>query len=333
MAPDALDGLVDDIVTLTNPDGGTVAGQDPDPTPQQDPQPAPQPQLQPEPGQDPVQGGQPTEDDLTPPAHWSDEDKAIFEQQSPEGKAFILRRHRAMEGDYTRKTQLVAEQMKAVAGLQGLAVHLQRDPNFRQHLQSYFTAQAQAQPGQAAGAGTQPEDEEITPVEQLKREAADLAYERIQRENAARAAQTSQVEYQRKMAAILQMKASDELADRVQAKLDKYVDDQPLPWQKESVYKALATNPDVYAQMYAHYRKEVERELQESGGGEDQGAPAASGRRNVVRLERGGGDRRPTMSEAKRKKMNSLKHQTLASGETEALANFLDEAGVIDSLL
>src|SRR6188768_1431388 len=32
------------------------------------------------------------------PANWSAEDRAVFEKQTPEGKAFLLRRHSEMEG-------------------------------------------------------------------------------------------------------------------------------------------------------------------------------------------------------------------------------------------
>jgi hypothetical protein len=40
-----------------------------------------------------------------PPAHWSAEDKSTFSKLPPEGQEFLLRRHRDMEADYTRKTQ------------------------------------------------------------------------------------------------------------------------------------------------------------------------------------------------------------------------------------
>ncbi len=321
MTLEALDGLVDEIEGMTHPDGGVVA----DPAQQ----PAQQQQQQQQPPDDP--GSQePTE--LEPPAHWPDQDKEMFQTLTPEAKTFMLRRHREMEGDYTRKTQYVSEQMKAVAGLQGLAVHLQRDPSFRQHLQSYFTMQAQQQPAPGSGKdGVDSSDPEITPVEQLKMEAADMAYERIRREQAAQSAQMSQLDRDRKMQSIINMKQNDPLAVEVQKRLDEYVDSQPLDWQKKSVYDTLASNPDIYYQMYAHYRRQVENEGGQQGG--QQGDHQPGQRTNIVQLERGGGDRRPTTNEAKRKRINTLKHQALASGETEALANFLDEAGVIDSLL
>jgi len=39
------------------------------------------------------------------PAHWSPEDRATFTKQTPEGQAFLLRRHGEMERDYQGKVQ------------------------------------------------------------------------------------------------------------------------------------------------------------------------------------------------------------------------------------
>ena len=323
MTVDALDNLVDEIDDITNPDGGTTQEPAQAAAPPQD---NPASQLQPEEAQD-----------LDIPAHWPEADRKMLANMPPEARDFIVRRHKEMEGDYTRKTTLVSEQAKALAGLQGLAVHLQRDPDFRAHLQGYFSgkaqAQAQAQTPQQEGGQPQGGEEELTPVEQLKHEAADLAYQRIRREEEARSAQMAQMSHQQKIQAVLMMKEEDELAPKVQEKLNKYVEAQPLRWQRESMYETLATNPDVYAQMYQHYRKEVEAELAQDPLGESVGNQPTGGRTNVVRLERGGGDRRPTVNDAKRKQISKLKHQALASGNTDALANFLDEAGVIESLL
>lgn len=51
-------------------------------------------------------------DTKEPPAHWSQADKDKFKAQSPESQAFILDRFKAMEGDYTRKTQEIAHLKK-----------------------------------------------------------------------------------------------------------------------------------------------------------------------------------------------------------------------------
>ena len=41
----------------------------------------------------------------TAPANWSAQDRQTFEKLPPEGKAFLLRRHSEMEGDYQRRVQ------------------------------------------------------------------------------------------------------------------------------------------------------------------------------------------------------------------------------------
>jgi hypothetical protein len=50
----------------------------------------------------------PATDSKDAPAHWSAADKATFTAQPPAAQAFILDRVKAMEGDYTKKTQAIA---------------------------------------------------------------------------------------------------------------------------------------------------------------------------------------------------------------------------------
>ena len=62
-----------------------------------------------------------TEDDTQPlaaPKHWSDEDRKVFEALDAGAQEFLLRRHREMEADYTKKTTEVAEQRKAIEPLE-----------------------------------------------------------------------------------------------------------------------------------------------------------------------------------------------------------------------
>lgn len=51
----------------------------------------------------------PKEEKLDPPEHWSAADKEVFSKQSKEGQEFLLRRHKEMEADYTRKSQDIAK--------------------------------------------------------------------------------------------------------------------------------------------------------------------------------------------------------------------------------
>jgi hypothetical protein len=43
-----------------------------------------------------------------PPANWSAADKTAFKGMPPEAQTFLLNRHKAMEADYTKKTQAIA---------------------------------------------------------------------------------------------------------------------------------------------------------------------------------------------------------------------------------
>jgi hypothetical protein len=43
------------------------------------------------------------------PQHWPQQDRELFAQQNPQTQQWLLQRHRAMEGDYTRKQQEIAE--------------------------------------------------------------------------------------------------------------------------------------------------------------------------------------------------------------------------------
>jgi len=69
--------------------------------------------------EEPVQPTQEVETQVTPatepvqaPQHWSESDRATFTKLNPEGQAFLLRRHKEMEADYTRKTQENAEAVR-----------------------------------------------------------------------------------------------------------------------------------------------------------------------------------------------------------------------------
>lgn len=53
------------------------------------------------------------DDKLEPPKHWSKADKQRFAAHPREAQEFLLERHKAMEADYTRKTQEVAEKRKS----------------------------------------------------------------------------------------------------------------------------------------------------------------------------------------------------------------------------
>jgi hypothetical protein len=73
------------------------------------------------PDQEPVQEDQQAAAEVVPaqaaepvqaPQHWSESDRSTFSKLNAEGQAFLLRRHKEMEADYTRKTQENAEAVK-----------------------------------------------------------------------------------------------------------------------------------------------------------------------------------------------------------------------------
>ena len=69
---------------------------------------------------DEIQDTETGDDDqpLTAPEHWSDDDKQVFVELNAGAQEFLLRRHREMEADYTRKTQEIAEKRKAIEPLE-----------------------------------------------------------------------------------------------------------------------------------------------------------------------------------------------------------------------
>lgn len=65
------------------------------------------------------------------PKHWSETDRQMFGKLDKEGRDFLLRRHREMEADYTRKTQEHSETVKV-----GRQVSQYLDSGIRQDLQA-----------------------------------------------------------------------------------------------------------------------------------------------------------------------------------------------------
>ena len=324
---DALDALASELDNITSPDGAAATETFPD-----DPQARQQrQQAQPGPGESDV---------MEPPAHWPEEQKELFRSQSPEGQRFLLERHRQMEADYTRKTQHLAEQARAVAGLQGLAQRLNVDPAFRTHLQSYFQQQQQGQP--QAQFQQQQQQDEPDPIEEIKQEAAGMAYARIKQEQAQTAAAAKQHEFQQAFTAAQRLKQEDPLAKDVQARLDAYVKAQKHPIRMQETYAQLDSNPFFYLEMYRVMREELMAEQQGQEQEYDDQPPSqqppprfaqAGNRPPAPSHERPGGARPQTSQQKQQKRRSKLKAEVLRSGSTEALGAFLDDVGLIDQLV
>lgn len=73
----------------------------------------------------------PAPEPIQPPARWSDADKAEFAKLAPEAQKLLLARYSAIEGDYTRKTQEIAETRKAFEPVVG---EIQRLNPLLQHM-------------------------------------------------------------------------------------------------------------------------------------------------------------------------------------------------------
>ncbi|TAH36540.1 MAG: hypothetical protein EYC62_02535 [Alphaproteobacteria bacterium] len=54
----------------------------------------------------------------TAPEHWSDEDKATFSSLDDRTKSWVMRRHKSMEADYTKKTTDISKERKRYGDLQ-----------------------------------------------------------------------------------------------------------------------------------------------------------------------------------------------------------------------
>ena len=64
---------------------------------------------------------------LSAPEHWSKEHKETFASLAPEAQTFLLERHKAMEGDYTRKSMEVAEIRKNYEPIEQIFATYQAD--------------------------------------------------------------------------------------------------------------------------------------------------------------------------------------------------------------
>ena len=85
-----------------------------------------------------AQAGTAPQDGPVAPEHWSAEDKATFGKQTPEARNWLMNRHKAMEADYTRKSQEVAPMRQAAAQWEPYLRQLNTSP--AQALDSFLRA-------------------------------------------------------------------------------------------------------------------------------------------------------------------------------------------------
>jgi len=63
-------------------------------------------------GEEDLDGGDQETDKLEPPEHWSASDKEAFNEQPTGAQEWMLKRHKEIEGDYTRKRQQESSQVR-----------------------------------------------------------------------------------------------------------------------------------------------------------------------------------------------------------------------------
>ena len=291
-------------------------------------------------GDDPTQQQQqsPQDGKLTAPEHWAQADKEAFNALPREGQELFLKRHREMEGYLTRRSQEIAEKEKALSGLQGLAVHLQ-DPNFRQYLHNYFAQQSpqemqQPPQGMQQGEDIPPDD----PFDRIKWEQAKELRAELDRRDQALAQQIGGIALQERINQVRMTVMSDPLYAEVKESLVDFVKDLPAHLQ-EPIYQRLDQDPDFFYQTYLDRRKIVEAKKQQRGqqGG---GNPVLSSRvanrqqQKPPLLEQSGAAQDQQAGKADElKKLRRSKARAAASGSTDALADFLDDAGLIEKLV
>lgn len=175
-----------------DPDGGD------NPTDHGTPRPTEDPEADPEDGE-PAAAEEPAEEPEADPVEDPEADPGEPQEEPPaeeekykikvQGEEIEVTKEELIEfaqkgKDYTQKTQALAEREKRITGYEGLVNLVDRDPNFRQHVQQYDPNRAasptpEAEPAPdpfAVDIGEMPED----PVERVKWEAKKEVLEQIQ---------------------------------------------------------------------------------------------------------------------------------------------------------
>lgn len=205
-----------------------------------DPEPEPEPPKGDEapPGEEPAPETPP--ETLEAPQHWAEPDKETFNSLPRESQDFLLRRHKEMEGDYTRGKQGLAEEARAIEGLKPLGEALRRDPDLRDYLKNYKQSEAETS------------TEETDPIEQIKKEAAETAYQRIKKEQEAEKATS----VRENLESTLKEHQADENYEQVMGELWKFVKAQDEELQP-SIFQRLDQDPKYFSKKF----KEVKATL------------------------------------------------------------------------
>uniref|UniRef100_A0A6M3KUZ4 Uncharacterized protein n=1 Tax=viral metagenome TaxID=1070528 RepID=A0A6M3KUZ4_9ZZZZ len=236
---------------------------------------------------------------LEAPRHWTAADKETFTSLPRESQDFLLRRHREMEGDYTRGKQSIAEEARALEGLKPLGEALRRDPDLREYLKNYKQQQT---------AGPETDDD---PIEQIKKDAAELAYQRIKKERE----QEQRDEYSKTLESTLKEHQSDPDYETVMNELWSFVKTQDEELQP-IIFQRLDRDPKYFSKKF----KEVKTRL-EKGNGE---SPAP--RKETVitpKLRAPGAGTAETAEMSRKQKLTAIKKR-MDGGSVTAIGEFFD---------
>jgi hypothetical protein len=198
-------------------------------------------------------------------------------------------------------------------------------------MQSYFQQQADGQSSDTDPAPAESDD----PIVAIEERAANRAYERIKKEQQIEAKKAQAHDFEKAWNLAQDAKARDPLNQKVMDKLHGYVQAQKHPIRINETLQQLDSNPFFFNEMYRVMREEVVAEQQTPNGEAKTTEPSTNSTRRTVapNLERGGGAPITTSQSKARKKRSEMKREALRSGTTEALGDFLDSTGLIDSLL
>lgn len=221
---------------------------------------------------------------LQPPERWSEVDKAAFAKLPPDAQAMVLERNKAMEGDYTRKTQELAETRKQIEPLLSSvsqwspylqSLNVTPEQAFQQMLATEYTlrtgtpeqrqqalaylAELYAVPLPQSSAGNDGENLQPDPhVQQLRHELSSLKQLLAQRDVESRARERQQAELEFESVG----RAKDESGnakyphwDRVKASVVQLVATGQADSWDAAYQKAVRLDDDLYKQIVEAERK------------------------------------------------------------------------------
>ena len=245
------------------------------------------------------------------PQHWSEVDRQQFRKLPPSQQEFLLNRHSAMEADYTKKAQQVAEYRQQIA---------------------QFLQQQEAQRQQAQQPKQQERPEFSDPVEELKWEAKEAAKAELQKEFQSRDQRLNAVQHQMYIEGVKQHFKTDPMYPQVQQLIQEHVKNLP-PSVGQDLYRRLDADPRAYAEMYQTVRGRLSQLAQQQPQRQQSQPTAVRRETKAPILESGGGDPGSHVSKAKTKQNDIIKRVRTGKASSGDLGSYLESLGAIDRLV